>query len=183
MFSCSAVKFISSISEPVLTSNIFLSWTHLETHQSLDLDLTDAGAAYRNTAAVIYTEIQGRWWKWRPNRFKTGSKVIARAPCLIGIIIVNWNHYSFRLRTSTLRTTGLEPWWSDNKPLFPLPPVLCLPSFLSSFQPSFLCKTLLLFLTLQSIMVLLFALLAVRQEIIVTVGKWTILLYSLLKYP
>lgn len=56
--------------------------------------------------------------------------------CLIGIIIVNWNHYSFCLRTSTLRATGLEPWWSDNKPLFPLPPLFFffrLPSFLSSF--------------------------------------------------
>lgn len=32
-----AVKFILSISEPVLTPNVFMSWTHLDPHQSIQI--------------------------------------------------------------------------------------------------------------------------------------------------
>lgn len=151
VFSCSAVKFISSISEPVLTPNIFMSWTHLETHQSPDPDLTDTGGLHTErqllSCALKYREGDEN------EGIKTGTEVIVRTHCLIGIIMGNWNHYSFSLRTSTLRVTGLEPWWSDNKapvsPSAPLPsplfPLLLLTSFslkgsISPSNPSWFCS-------------------------------------------
>lgn len=118
------------------------------------------------------------------NRIKAGKKVIVRAHCLIGIIIVYWNHYSLCLRTSTLRATGLEPWWSHNKPLFPLPPLFfffCLPLFPLLFSTSFFSSR--LFPPLQSIMALHVALVAVRGVKSDHSGEWTMPLYSLLKYP
>lgn len=48
------------MSEPALTTNMSMSRTHLETHQSPDPDQADTGAAHRETTVVICTAMQGR---------------------------------------------------------------------------------------------------------------------------
>lgn len=64
VFLCTAVKFISSISEHALIPNIFMSLTQLEDHQSPDTDLVEQ----RKTTVVICTKLQLKLMKTRPKQ-------------------------------------------------------------------------------------------------------------------
>lgn len=102
-----AVKFISSISEPVLTPNIFTPWTHLETHQSPVQIWLIWGQTDWQTTGVICAGIQGSWWKRRPKQNEDRDRGHRQST------LPNRDHYSeLEPLFSLLGDLHFESYWS-----------------------------------------------------------------------